>query len=121
MRRRRVLVVDDNIDTRDLYAQCLALAGMDVATADDGEAGVRKALEWMPDIVLMDLSMPKLTGDQAARILQADPRTRQIPVVILSAFGLEARAKVEAAGSTAVCAKPSHPQDLVALVERFSA
>ena len=119
-RRIRVLIVDDHADTRDMYAAYLAFAGMDVATAEDGDVGVMKAIEWTPDVVVMDWSMPKVAGDQATRTLKKDPRTQHIAVLILTASGEHAREAAEAASADALCAKPCDPQDLVAAIRRLT-
>jgi CheY-like chemotaxis protein len=120
-RRIRVLIVDDNADAADMYAEYLAFAGMEVATAEDGDVGVRKAIEWCPDVVVMDWSMPKVTGDQATRTLKKDPRTKHIAVLILTAYGAQARAAVAAAGADALCAKPCGPHELVEIIKRLAA
>jgi two-component system, cell cycle response regulator DivK len=114
----RVLIVDDNADTRDMYAAYLAFAGMDVATAEDGHAGVLKAIEWSPDVVVMDWAMPIVDGSQATLTLKKDPRTSHIVVVILTAYGDQARAAAEAAGADALCAKPCGMQELVEVIKR---
>jgi len=116
--RTRVLIVDDNADTRDMYAEYLAFFGMDVATAEDGHAGVLKAIEWSPDVVIMDWAMPRVDGSQATRALKKDPRTKHIVVVILTAYGDEAREAAEAAGADALCAKPCGLQELVEVIKR---
>jgi CheY-like chemotaxis protein len=119
--RIRVLLVDDHDDTRDMYAEYLRSVGMDVNSAAAGDEGVQRALEWQPDVIVMDWSMPGLTGDEAARILKVDPRTRHIPVAILTAFGVARRAELEAAGAVEVCAKPCNPADLATVVRRLAA
>jgi two-component system, cell cycle response regulator DivK len=119
VKRVRVLVVHDQLDTLAIYTESLAAAGMDVANATDGGTGVRKAIEWRPDVVVMDLAMP--AGARATRILKMDPRTRPVAVAVFTAFGISARAKAEAAGADAVCTKPCHPGELVALVKHLAA
>ena len=116
-----MLIVDDNADSREMYSECLALAGMHVATAEDGDVGVLKAIEWNPDVVVMDFSMPKVAGDQATRTLKMDPRTKHIAVLILTAHGEQAREAVKAAGADAFCAKPCGPQELVEVIKRLAA
>jgi CheY-like chemotaxis protein len=118
--RIRVLIVDDNADSRDMYAAYLAFAGMDVATAEDGHLGVLKAIEWSPDVVVMDWAMPIVDGSQATRTLKKDPRTNHIVVVILTAYGDDAREAAEAAGADALCAKPCDLQELVDVIKRLT-
>src|SRR5688572_4496057 len=114
--RVRVLLIDDNDDARDMYAGYLASVGMDVRAAADGEAGVQIALEWRPDVVVTDWSMPGMTADEATRQLKSEARPRHIPFVILTAFGLHRQAELEAARASAVCAKPCTPPDLQKLI-----
>ena len=119
--RIRVLLIDDHEDTREMYAQFLASVGMDVQTAADGAAGVQRAITWRPEVIVLDWSMPGMTGDQALRILKQDPQTRGIPVAIVTAFGVDRRAELEADGAAVVCAKPCTPEALAELVRRLAA
>ena len=79
--RRLVLLVDDCQDTRELYAEYLELSGFDVKEADDGIVAIDEAVRVRPDVIVMDMSLPKLDGREAARQLRADERTRSIPLV----------------------------------------
>ena len=79
-----ILVVDDYPDTRDMYAEYLDFAGMRAETAENGRQAVRRALRAHPDAIVMDLAMPVLDGWEATRILHADPRTKDIPIVVLT-------------------------------------
>jgi two-component system, cell cycle response regulator DivK len=119
--RIRVLLIDDHEDTRDMYAQYLASIGMDVQTANDGAAGVERALTGHPHVIVMDWSMPAMTGDEATRVLKQNPQTRNIPVAILTAFGAARRAELEAAGAAAVSAKPCNPDALADLIRQLAA
>src|SRR5690242_2592824 len=82
--RLRVLVVEDYPDGRDLYAEYLAYAGYDVDVAATGEEAIALARECHPDVILMDLSLPVMSGFEATRILKADERTKDIPVMAVS-------------------------------------
>jgi CheY-like chemotaxis protein len=79
-----VLVIDDSDDTRDLYAVALALEGLTVETASNGQEGITRARELLPDIIVADLAMPILDGREMIRRLKADERTRRIPVIACS-------------------------------------
>lgn len=82
-----ILVVDDDAAFREVVGAKLRVAGYDIAEAVDGEEGCRRAAELRPDLILMDVKMPKLDGIQAMIKLAKDPELRAIPVVFLTAFG----------------------------------
>src|SRR6478735_6288103 len=84
--RRLVLLVDDCQDTRELYAEYLELSGFDVKEADDGIVAISEAVRVNPDIIVMDMSLPRLDGREAAQQLRADERTRRIPLVLISGY-----------------------------------
>ena len=111
--KKRVLVVDDFDDAREMYAEYLEFAGFQVETARNGAEAVEKAQEASPDIILMDLSLPVMDGWEATRLIKGDNRTRDIPVMALSGHvlaGSENHAKE--AGADEFVAKPCLPQDL---------
>ncbi len=111
--KKRVLVVDDFDDAREMYAEYLEFAGFQVETARNGAEAVEKAQEASPDIILMDLSLPVMDGWEATRLIKQDSRTRDIPVMALSGHvlaGSENNAKD--AGADEFVAKPCLPQDL---------
>lgn len=85
-----VLVADDNADIRDLLATRLRTRGFDVSTAADGQEALDKALAEQPDIALLDWVMPIIQGHELCVKLKTDPRTAQLPVVMLTARGEEA-------------------------------
>ncbi len=82
-----ILIVDDDPAFREVMAVKLRAAGYDIAEAEDGEESVRRAKDVRPDLILMDVKMPKLDGIQAMLKIAKDPETRVIPVVFLTAFG----------------------------------
>src|SRR5882672_8458159 len=84
--RRLVLLVDDCQDTRELYAEYLELSGFDVKEAEDGIVAIDEAVRVRPDVIVMDMSLPRLDGREAARQLRADARTRNIPLVLISGY-----------------------------------
>lgn len=112
-----VLVVDDFEAGRDLVAEYLAFRGYEVATAADGAEGLEKALELVPDAILMDLSLPELDGWEATRRLRGDERTRGIRIIALTAHALEAeRERALEAGCDEVVTKPVVPKELERVV-----
>jgi CheY-like chemotaxis protein len=82
----RVLYVEDDKTLQSFLVQTLQLLGYEVAWADNGRQGVEKAESWRPDIILMDLRMPVMSGDQAIQVLRSQPSTAKIPIFVLSAF-----------------------------------
>ncbi|HET7694810.1 MAG TPA: response regulator [Vicinamibacterales bacterium] len=78
-----VLIVVDSLDARTLYGEYLEFCGFRVMTADDGERAVASARSAHPDVILMDLALPRVDGCEAIRQLRADPRTADTPVVAL--------------------------------------
>ena len=109
----RVLIVDDNPDAREMYALFFRTKGYDAVTADDAEIAVEMAAQLQPDVIVMDLAMPGMSGISATHQLKCDPRTRKIPVILLT--GHYARAIQEGAlerGVDAFLTKPCLPEDL---------
>lgn len=83
-----ILLVEDNELNRDMLSRRLARRGYAVTCAVDGQQGLELALETMPDLILMDMSLPVLDGWQATRQIKDDPRTRHIPVIALTAHAM---------------------------------
>lgn len=121
-RTATILLVEDNEDNRIVYSTILEFAGHRVLEANDGEAGVSLARSERPDLILMDVSIPLLDGWEATRILKADPATKHIPVVALTAHALEEdRAKAREVGCDGYIAKPAEPRVVLAEVQRYLA
>jgi len=118
--RPLVLVVEDYQDAREMYAAYLQFSGFDVAEAQNGVEAVEKTTELLPDIVLMDLALPRMDGWEATRRLKADPRTRHIPIVALTGHALAGHAEgAREAGCDAFVTKPCLPDALVAEIRRL--
>jgi two-component system cell cycle response regulator DivK len=114
-----VLIVDDVDHGREICSEYLEFRGFRVATAADGQEALDKAFELLPDVILMDLSLPKIDGWEATRRLKQDERTRSIPVVALTAHALaSAHEKALEAGCDSVVTKPCLPKELEAEVRR---
>jgi CheY-like chemotaxis protein len=114
-----VLVVDDYLEAREICAEYLGFHGYRVVTAEDGLQAIERASEVLPDLILMDLSLPELDGWAATRRLKADPRTSGIPIVALTGHAMSAeRERALAAGCDDVITKPVVPKELLAEVER---
>ena len=114
-----VLIVDDVDDGREICAEYLQFRGFRVATAADGLEALEKAFDLQPDIILMDLSLPKLDGWEATRRLKQDDRTRDIPVIALTAHALAStHDRAREAGCDSVVTKPVLPKELEQEVRR---
>ena len=110
---KRILIAEDERDIRDLIAFTLRFAGYEVLTANNGEEAVQMTQKEMPDLVLTDVRMPKMTGYEACRLIKADATTQHIPVVFLSAKGQEAEVQNGlAAGADEYLLKPFAPDQL---------
>jgi two-component system, cell cycle response regulator DivK len=115
-----VLVVEDYQDAREMYAAYLQFSGFDVAEATNGEEAIEKAKELIPDIVLMDLALPRMDGWEATRRLKGDERTRHIPIVALTGHALAGHAEgARQAGCDAFVTKPCLPDALVAEINKL--
>jgi len=119
----KVLYVEDNEDNVYMLKMRLELLeDFEVLTAEDGENGCAMALSERPDIILMDLEMPRVDGWEATRRLKDDPRTRDIPIIALSAHALAGeREKALAAGCDEFDTKPIEFERLVATLRRVLA
>jgi CheY-like chemotaxis protein len=117
-----VLLVEDNEMNRDMLSRRLQRRGFDVLTAVDGEEALRLTRERQPHIVLMDMSLPVLDGWEATRRLKADPATRHIPVIALTAHALPAeRDRALEAGCNAFETKPIDFPRLLSVMEAVRA
>jgi len=109
----RVLIADDNGDTREMYALYLNMVGYSVDTAEDGHEAILKARALRPDLVVMDLQMPALDGWGAIRELQTRADTATIPVIILTGHDFKAYLKPAAlaVGAVSYLMKPCFPEE----------
>ena len=114
-----ILVVDDYQDAREMYATCLNACGFGVVEAETGDEAVAMAIEFLPDAIVMDLSLPGMDGWTATRTLKQNARTRAIPVVALTGNArTDAPAAARDAGCDAFLIKPCLPDDMVAAVRK---
>jgi CheY-like chemotaxis protein len=115
-----ILVVDDYQDAREMYAEYLQFSGFRVAEAKNGNEAVEQAMTLMPDLILMDLSLPGMDGWEATRRLKADDATRHIPIVALTGHALAGASEgAKKAGCDSFVTKPCLPDDLVVEVRRM--
>ncbi|MEX2281374.1 MAG: response regulator [Gemmatimonadota bacterium] len=118
--QKTVLLVEDNEDNLVVYRTILEHVGFRVIEARDGEEGVRQARKFKPNLILMDISIPKIDGWEATQQLKSDQDTKGIPIIALTAHALEEdRQKAIQAGCDGYLAKPVEPRRVVQEVERF--
>jgi CheY-like chemotaxis protein len=118
----KILLVEDNDLNRDMLSRRLARRGYEVAVAVDGREAVEQALDQVPDLVLMDMSLPVLDGWSATRELRADARTRGIPVIALTAHAMaDDRRKALDAGCDDFDTKPVEFSRLLSKIEALLA
>src|SRR6185369_1212880 len=117
-----VLIVDDNVDAREMYAMYIEHAGFRADEADDGEAAIAIAQRNRPAVILMDATMPRMDGWEAARRLKADPKTRSIPLIMLTAHAFdEHRQRAADVGADAFLPKPVLPDALALEIRKVLA
>jgi CheY-like chemotaxis protein len=108
-----ILVAEDEREIRELIVFSLQFAGFEAVAVPNGQEAVQKAAEIKPDLILMDVRMPKMDGFEACRALKQQAETRDIPVVFLSAKGQETDIKMGyEAGADAYFLKPFTPEEL---------
>jgi CheY-like chemotaxis protein len=109
----RILIAEDEKDIRELISFTLRFAGHEVIATSNGEEAYNSTLQQIPDLVLLDVRMPRMTGYEACERIKADPSTRDIPVVFLSAKGQESEIQAGLqAGATEYILKPFSPDQL---------
>jgi DNA-binding response OmpR family regulator len=119
MAKGKILVVDDEIYIVHILDFSLGMEGYQVITALDGEQGLEKAHSERPDLIVLDIMMPKLDGYETCKALKADPATKGIPVILLSAKGRNMDQKIGfEVGADDYITKPFSPRKLV---ERINA
>lgn len=118
----RVLYVEDNEDSAYMLKMRLELIGdFDVTLARNGQEGIDKAIEDRPDIVLMDMDLPVLSGRDAMRILKTDLRTASMPIVALTAHAMEGTRKTALEeGFDEYCVKPVDFEELLTVVRKLA-
>ena len=120
MSGKTILYVEDNEMNRQIVRDLLKRTTYKLIEAYDGEAGVAKALEARPDLILMDIQLPKISGLEATRRLRAEAATAATPIIAITSFALSGdEQKAKEAGATAYLAKPYSPRDLMALIRRI--
>ena len=120
MSAKTILYIEDNEMNRKIVRDLLKRTSYQVIEAFDGEAGVAMALDKRPDLILMDIQLPKISGMEATRRLRAEAATANTPIVAITSFALSGdEQKAKEAGATAYLAKPYSPFDLLNLIRKL--
>lgn len=116
----KVLIVEDDEINIKLATELLKVNGYDVLQARNGLDGIKIAKEAKPDIILMDIEMPKLDGLEAMKQLKADPETQQIKIIAVTARAMVGdEAKIRAAGADDYVSKPYRYSDLISAIKKY--
>jgi two-component system, cell cycle response regulator DivK len=108
-----VLYVEDNEFNRKIVRDLLGQSSYRLIEATDGEAGVATARAALPDLIIMDIQLPKLSGLEATRQLRSEPATAHIPIIVITSFALAGdEQKAREAGAAAYLSKPYSPREL---------
>lgn len=114
----KILIAEDERDIRDLITFTLRFAGYEVVAASNGEEATVLAKQEIPDLILLDVRMPRMTGYEACAVIKADERLKDIPVIFLSAKGQEAEIQAGLqAGATEYLLKPFAPDQLTTRIK----
>jgi two-component system cell cycle response regulator DivK len=120
MTAKTILYVEDNEVNRRLVQDLLKPTSYRLIEAADGETGMAIARQERPDLILMDVQLPKVSGIEATRTLRGEPATARTPIIAITSFALAGdEEKAMAAGATAYMAKPYSPRDLLGLIRRL--
>jgi two-component system cell cycle response regulator DivK len=120
MSAKTILYVEDNEVNRRLVQDLLRPTSYRLIEAPDGESGMAMARQERPDLILMDVQLPKVSGIEATRTLRAEAATANTPIVAITSFALTGdEEKAKEAGATAYLAKPYSPRDLLELIRRL--
>lgn len=122
MSKKRILVIEDNLDNMILIADMLKALQLEVIEAADGEQGIRAAAAEKPDLILMDLSLPRMDGWEATRVIKSDPALSHIPVIAVTAHAMyDDRERARAAGCDAYITKPINMRELAQIIRQHLA
>ncbi len=117
---KRVLLVEDNPHNRKIFSGMLTHSGFEVVEAEDGHQAIAEMARQLPDIVLMDLSIPGIDGWEVTRRFKADARTKAVPIIALTAHAMRGdEERARAAGCDHYLAKPVSPKKVVEEVRKL--
>lgn len=117
---KKILIIEDEVELVDMVVMRLEANGYEVMSANDGEAGLDAVKKNKPDLILLDLMLPKIDGYQVCRILKSDNRFEDIPIIMFTARAQESEMKKGMAlGADAYITKPFEPPVLIAKIKEL--
>ena len=120
MKHATVLYVEDNEYNRKIVRQLLRRTPYRLQEAPDGEAALEMVRQERPDLILMDVQLPKTSGLEVTKLLRGDAATASVPIIMVTSFALSGDdQKAMAAGASAYLAKPYSPRELLGLIRKF--
>jgi two-component system cell cycle response regulator DivK len=121
MSAKTILYVEDNELNRKIVRDLLRRTSYRLLEASDGEAGIEVARAQRPDLILMDIQLPKISGIEAMRVLRQAPGTANTPIIAITSFALSGdHQKAKDAGASAYLAKPYSPRELLSMIREFA-
>jgi CheY-like chemotaxis protein len=102
----KILIVEDSIDAREMLAMLFNMEGYNVATAEDGREGLRRASADNPDLIVTDIQMPYVDGNEMIRRLRAQPDSKRVPIIVMTAYGEETGNRAVQSGADRAFTKP---------------
>jgi len=117
---KRILIVEDQEDNRTILRDVLSTVGYELIEALNGEDGVKLAQNERPDLILMDIQLPKMDGYEATQQIKSIAELKTIPIIAVTSYALSGdEAKARAAGCDGYIAKPFSPRELLAKVRKY--
>ena len=118
-KKNRILIIEDYMPTSGMIKDLLSLSGYNVSAAQDGVVGLEMAFSEKPDLILLDVMMPGMNGFEVCSVLKADPKTKAIPVIIVSVKAAEDDVKAgKGEGADDYLVKPFDPDELMKLIKK---
>ena len=116
---KKILIIEDYADARRVFSMILCYAGHDTSEAANGSEGIRKTLAEAPDLILMDVSLPDVSGFELARTIKENPETTKIPIVACSGWThADMKTEAQKVGIVEYLTKPFASTELLAAIER---
>ncbi|WP_416899952.1 MAG: response regulator [Minwuia sp.] len=117
---KRILIVEDNMLVQEVYASALQTLGCDVITADDGHEAMELAHEEEPDLIIMDIMLPGVSGLDLVQTMKKDPSLKDVPIIVVTTMAMAGdQAKIKAAGADAYLPKPIQVDEFIASVRKI--
>lgn len=116
---KRILVVEDNMLVQEVYASALQQLDCDIVTADDGHEAMEHAEEERPDLIIMDIMLPGVSGLDLVQKMKADPALKDVPIIVVTTMATAGDAeKIRAAGADAYLPKPIQVDEFIEAVRK---